>query len=312
MKKIIGLLALLALLGAAMPALAQEEEFGFASYYADEFEGRETAYGDTYDRRKMTAAHKRHPYGSTLRVTRLDNKKSVLVKVNDKGPYLKGRVVDLSHAAAEALGIVGEGLVEVKVELVSKRSKETAPAPVPAVADTERPASYERETAPSTPAEGPAREAVVMPAETQRTAPAPVAAKEEPAPKPATVEASKPAPKTVALDEKGGPAPRLVGKDYAKYGLYRIILAKPEKGNFGVQIASLANHENMLRQVADLQAKSYNNVHVSIENDGKDGQVYKVILGPFDTEAAAAAYVKTIQRKSRIKGFVINLSEIKY
>lgn len=311
MKKIIGLMAMMALMAATAPATAQEEEFGFASYYADEFEGRETAYGDTYDRRKMTAAHKRHPYGSTLRVTRLDNKKSVLVKVNDKGPYLKGRVVDLSHAAAEALGIVGEGVVEVKVELVSKRSKETSPAS--AVAATERPTDYERETVVPTPAPESPREAVVEPAETKRAAPP--AAKEEPAPTPtpAPAETAKvPAPKAAALEEKGAPKPRLVGKDYAKYGLYRIILAKPEKGNFGVQIASLANHENMLRQVADLQAKSYNNVHVSIENDGKDGQVYKIILGPFDTEAAAAAYAKTIQRKSRIKGFVVNLSEIKY
>ena len=72
------------------------QEYGLASYYDDAFQGRKTAYGETYDKDKLTAAHKKHPKGTRLRITRLDNKQSVVVKVNDKGPYIKGRVVDLS------------------------------------------------------------------------------------------------------------------------------------------------------------------------------------------------------------------------
>ena len=90
------------------------QEYGLASYYDDSFQGRKTAYGDTYDKNKFTAAHKKHPKGTKLKVTRLDSKKSVEVTVNDKGPYIKGRVVDLSRVAAERLGLIQDGIAEVK------------------------------------------------------------------------------------------------------------------------------------------------------------------------------------------------------
>ncbi|PSR11334.1 MAG: hypothetical protein C7N36_17080, partial [Bacteroidetes bacterium] len=106
--------------------VAQEEEYGLASYYSEDFQGRSTAYGDIYNKDELTCAHKRYPYGTLLKVTRLDNKKSVNVKVTDKGPFIKGRVVDLSHRAAEILGMIGLNPVEVKVERLSSTSTRTA------------------------------------------------------------------------------------------------------------------------------------------------------------------------------------------
>jgi len=91
---------------------------GLASYYARALQGRRTASGTRYDGRAMTCAHRTHPFGTLLRVTDVESGKSVTVKVTDRGPFAPGRVVDLSWAAARALGILEQGLARVKVEPV--------------------------------------------------------------------------------------------------------------------------------------------------------------------------------------------------
>jgi rare lipoprotein A len=93
-------------------------EEGLASFYADRFQGRTTASGAPYDRAAMTCAHRTWPFGTRLAVTDLETGRRVVVTVNDRGPHLPGRVVDLSRAAAQALGIVGRGLARVRVERV--------------------------------------------------------------------------------------------------------------------------------------------------------------------------------------------------
>ncbi len=91
---------------------------GKASFYADKFEGRPTASGEKYKHSKLTAAHKTLPFGTKLRVTNIANNQSVEVVVNDRGPYVEGRVIDLSRSAAEELGFVNKGLADVKIEVV--------------------------------------------------------------------------------------------------------------------------------------------------------------------------------------------------
>ncbi|KPK67382.1 hypothetical protein AMJ87_13445 [candidate division WOR_3 bacterium SM23_60] len=90
--------------------------YGMASYYSDNFHGRATASGETYDRYAFTCAHRTLPFGTRLVVTNLANRKSVFVRVNDRGPFVKGRIIDLSYAAAEEIGMIGAGVVKVKVE----------------------------------------------------------------------------------------------------------------------------------------------------------------------------------------------------
>lgn len=90
-------------------------EVGTASWYGLPFQGRKTANGETYDMNQLTCAHRTLPLGSWVRVTNLKNKKTVVVRVNDRGPMLDNRVVDLSYAAAQFLGLKGVG----KVRLVS-------------------------------------------------------------------------------------------------------------------------------------------------------------------------------------------------
>lgn len=102
------------LLGTASYAQVQT---GKASFYADKFEGTVTASGEKYRHNRLTAAHKTLPFGTKVRVTNLANNKTVEVVINDRGPYVEGRIIDLSRAAAEQLGFENYGLAEVKLEI---------------------------------------------------------------------------------------------------------------------------------------------------------------------------------------------------
>ncbi len=91
---------------------------GKASFYADKFEGIPTASGEKYKHNKLTGAHKTLPFGTKVRVTNLANNKTVEVVINDRGPYVEGRIIDLSKEAADQLGFLNNGLAEVKLEVV--------------------------------------------------------------------------------------------------------------------------------------------------------------------------------------------------
>jgi len=92
---------------------------GIASYYSDALHGRKTASGEVYNKRILSAAHKSLPLGTKVRVTKVSNGKSVVVRVNDRGPFVKGRIIDLSRRAARNLGIINSGVAKVQVEVLS-------------------------------------------------------------------------------------------------------------------------------------------------------------------------------------------------
>lgn len=92
--------------------------YGDASYYSDAFHGKKTASGEIFNKWELTCAHRTLPFGTRLMVTNLINKKTVLVRVNDRGPFVKGRIVDLSYAAAQKIDMITAGVVKVKVEEV--------------------------------------------------------------------------------------------------------------------------------------------------------------------------------------------------
>lgn len=95
------------------------KERGIASWYGKKFHGRHTANGEVYDMYAMTAAHKKLPIPSYVRVTNLNNGHSVVVRVNDRGPFHDGRIIDLSYAAAQRLGFVAQGTAPVEVEIIA-------------------------------------------------------------------------------------------------------------------------------------------------------------------------------------------------
>ena len=99
-------------------AKAQTSETGLASYYSDKFEGKTTASGEVYSSSKMTAAHRSLPFGTRVKVTNSANDRSVIVIVNDRGPFVKDRIIDLSKGAAVKLGYIEEGVAKVKIDIL--------------------------------------------------------------------------------------------------------------------------------------------------------------------------------------------------
>jgi rare lipoprotein A len=91
---------------------------GVASYYGFKYQGRPTASGETFDMHQLTAAHPSYPFGTRVKVTSLANNRSVIVRVNDRGPFVKGRIIDLSEGAAQELDMIQSGLAEVKLEIL--------------------------------------------------------------------------------------------------------------------------------------------------------------------------------------------------
>jgi rare lipoprotein A len=110
------------------PAKPKVVERGLASWYGAKFHGRLTANGEVYDMHEMTAAHKELPFDTLVEVRNLDNGRSVRVRINDRGPFIRGRVIDLSYAAAQQVGLVGPGVARVELAIVP--APRTTPAPV--------------------------------------------------------------------------------------------------------------------------------------------------------------------------------------
>ncbi|MFW5769306.1 MAG: septal ring lytic transglycosylase RlpA family protein [Spirochaetota bacterium] len=125
MKKLLSLVCALCLFGlTAGPAAAAER--GIASWYGGKFHGRLTANGEIFDTNKLTAAHRTLPFDTRVKVTNQNNGKSVIVRINDRGPFLHGRIIDLSQAAAMKIGMLESGTAPVTVEVLKGNDSPTA------------------------------------------------------------------------------------------------------------------------------------------------------------------------------------------
>ncbi len=129
-----------------MEEVIEFEQEGLASWYGKKFHGRRTSSGETYDMYAMTAAHKELPIPVYVRVTNLENDRTVVVRVNDRGPFAPGRIIDLSYAAADRLDMVDQGTARVRIETLSRTlppedgavrqaAAEESPAPVQATTE---------------------------------------------------------------------------------------------------------------------------------------------------------------------------------
>jgi rare lipoprotein A len=296
--------------------LAQDEEFGLASYYSDLFHGKPTASGEAYDKNKYTCAHKTHPFGTMLKITRLDNNKTVQVRVTDRGPFISGRVVEISRASAEAIGLIQDGSARVKVEVASeaKPAEAVTEAPKPT---TEKPAAVEEKPKPAE------KEVVVAkeedkPKKTETKQPAEPAAKPKEAAKESKAVAvnEKPSAKDAKKAEKttakgtDNKAVLVKGSQYETYDLFEIELKKPAKKGFGVQVAVLSTQDALFKKIADLQEDWFSSILVSVQKGAKGEPVYKVILGSFETEKEAASYKASLKKNKKMDGFVVDLSSL--
>lgn len=157
------------------------DQVGYASWYGTRFHGRLTASGQIYDMNAMTAANRTLPFGTKLRVTDLQNGKSVVVTINDRGPFVGGRIIDLSRAAAETIGLTGQGVARVRLHVIElgngRRVPEMGPAmagngAAPPAAAAAHPAGTPGSNSPAPVAATPASATQPIPAATPPTSPA--------------------------------------------------------------------------------------------------------------------------------------------
>jgi len=103
----------------SIPIKAGEDDMtGYASWYGKEYHGRKTSSGEIYDMYALTAAHRTLPLGSEVKVTNLENSKTVDVRINDRGPFIEDRIIDLSFSAAKAIGMLNQGIARVRLDLL--------------------------------------------------------------------------------------------------------------------------------------------------------------------------------------------------
>lgn len=262
------------------------EEYGKCGYYSDALQGRKTASGEKYDKNLLTCAHKSLPFGTLLRVTRLDSKQSVVVRVNDRGPYRSGYIVDISRRAAEELDIIKAGSVKVKIDVIDKPVEEAPGAKTPATtsAADARPVQYgTASTARATPA----------PASTATKSATTAAATRKPAATPAA---------TTAAAAAGNNSPQL----------FQIDLKQPPKTGFGVQVTTLYNAPNVFPEVMKLMKYWPGKVLVSTQPmpEATENTIYKLILGPVADKASAEKLRKEAAKRGYAKCFVVDLSQM--
>lgn len=123
MRKFFSLFSVILIMMLLQPAeIFAQTQKGKASYYGSRFAGRRTASGEIFNPKKFTAAHRSWAFNTKVLVTNLHNNRSIVVRINDRGPYARGRIIDLSRAAAQKLGFIGRGVASVRIQVVSKNT----------------------------------------------------------------------------------------------------------------------------------------------------------------------------------------------
>lgn len=314
MQKSLKVASLFGLMMLMLMVLPAQSEKGEASYYADSFQGKPTASGEPYDRNKLTAAHRTLPFGTRLRVTRTDNGKSVVVKVNDRGPHKAGRVVDLSYAAADQIGLVRDGVAPVKIEVVgsstvasnsvpannnattsSRPTNTTRPAYTPPRTNNTSVASRPPNTLPSPP-----RNAGDLPLRDHNGQ--------------LIGAGTNPGGSTNLNNQTSNtsadvPMPGM--EEAKKYtpALYQFVAFKLDAEGYGVQVGAFFNFYRLMKAMDDLAEKGIQNTMV--QSSIKDGKpVFRILVGPYDKKTQANQVKKSLASKD-IKGIVVDLSSLR-
>lgn len=276
-------LAVLATGGIILSSFAENAaEIGKCGYYADSFQGRPTASGEKYNKDALTCSHKTLAFGTKIRVTRLDNKKTVVVRVNDRGPFIEGYIVDVSSAAAKELDIIKIGSTRVKIEVV-----ESAESSRVTDAQGEADAFASNTTTNTQTANNQSSTAVAKPITYNQTT------------------AVNTSPKGIANATNTQNTEKVAPSS----SLFKVDIKPSEKKGFGIQVTSLSDANNVLPIINELQAKYPGKVLVNVVRDEFNNPTYKVFVGPFVDKKSADAAKKTVAQKYK-KTMVIDLSGI--
>jgi rare lipoprotein A len=250
-------------------------ETGVASWYGPGFHGKSTANGERYDQSDRTAAHRTLQMPSVVRVTNLDNGQSTIVRINDRGPFARNRIIDLSRTAAQEIDMIGRGTARVRVEQLQAESLTVKEVAVGGGGPSEQ------------------HDALAQLASGRRGTPAPaptqVAAVAQPtsAPPPQPVQAVWPTnprhPAVPAASTNGGPTIASLAS----------VPVSSASGGIYVQVGAFSTAENAERQRSNV--RSYGNSEISQASAG-GRDVYRVRLGPYTTTEAAGIVADRLKR----------------
>lgn len=240
---------------------------GKASFYADRFEGRVTASGERYTHQKATCAHLSLPFGSLVRVTNIANGSSIVVRVNDRGPFVANRIIDLSQSAAEKLGFLGQGLADVRVELLDEKGEVLQPqaqivqAPQATTNQQNISETSTKELEPKTSFQKP-------------KSPLAIPRNEKPSLTPAAIPSSAPQvnPNASPLTENE---------------LYELRINRTPPNGFTIQIGSYRELVNLLRIADDLRISLKKEVMVQVSTTASGDKIYRLMVGHFSTRREA-------------------------
>lgn len=304
------------------------QEKGVASYYSDSFQGRKTASGEKYDKHLLTGAHKTLPFGTIVKVTRIDNGKSVKVRINDLGPYISGRIIDLSGKAGEVLGLLDDGTAEVELTVLGKSSESPtldsgAGVSTKSTPTTLPPAPELKKTAPKK-SSSPKTSSTPSPTDNKLVEKGPAVEKEKPKSyeKPVEVEVPKVAREAVKKETKtstkssSSASKKRVRKEsrleletaasFKPGQTYRFDISTPKEQLFGVQVAAVKDINSMMQLVTKYQGMWFDDIFVNVGTI--DGQpIYKIILGAFPDRKKASNYKRSMKKRKKIDGFVVEL-----
>lgn len=288
----------------SIPLLAtcQEPEYGYAVYYADYLHGQPTASGEIYDKNKYTCAHRTHPFGTLLRVTRLDNNRFVTVRVNDRGPMKEERVVDVSRAAAEQLDLIKAGKAQVSVEVIGFRelpqstvSRSVEPAP-------DAYGLYERSGGHS---------ATLPPSKPKKKKRSKKKAQE------VIEDYNQPEEELWSINEYPSSyeqkATRLSSSNrvepaFTERGTTATVAEMPAgQTGFAIQLASFSVYDNAVRQVNEWKNKGMDHVYLKRSSSNSGGTLYKVVVGPFNYRQNAEDHLENLRSSFALSGLVITL-----
>jgi len=259
MRNLLFLLTMTSFISTSLWAQTGYVQEGKASFYADKFEGRTTASGERYSHSRNTCAHLTLPFGTLVKVTNMENNQTVVVRVNDRGPFVANRIIDLSRSAAEKLGFVDKGLADVRIEVIDEEGKVMAMA--------QQPSKVQTTPTPPKPVEStpPASKPVQTAKQPERV---------EPAAKP-----SDPTPKAVISSPM----------DDSAIELYELKVTRQRPSGFSVQIGSYKELVNLLRIADDLKSSLKKDVRVQVAEVNGD-KIYRLMVGEFNSRHEADAF----------------------
>lgn len=271
MRKLVLTTILIALAAITFAQVDGFKQQGNASFYADKFEGRTTASGERYSHKKATCAHLSLPFGTLLKVTNLKNGKTAVVRVNDRGPFVSDRIIDLSKSVAERLDFVVAGITEVKIEVINSEGE------VDAIAQNKQPASSSKSD-----------DIATQPSKVDKNS---------------STAANKP---LSSVESTTKPTTETDKPDDTE--LFRVDVSKVEPKGYTVQIASYKELVSVLRIAADVEKALNEKIRVQVTSL-KGERIYRIMVGNF-SDVKDARKFRDKASKIYNDCFVVNLNPV--